>query len=48
MSRNALYAVIGVLAAGTVALGYYLYQERQRSSGIEINVDKSGISINKK
>jgi hypothetical protein len=28
--------------------GYQLYQERQKSSGIEINVGKSGISIEKK
>lgn len=48
MNRKVLYAVIGVLAVGTAALGYYLYQERQRSPGIEINIDKSGISIDKK
>ena len=28
--------------------GYQLYQERQKTTGIEINVGKSGISIEKK
>ena len=33
------------LAAGV--FGYMLYQERQKTTGIEINVGKSGISIEK-
>ena len=28
--------------------GYQLYQERQKSSGVEINIGKGGISIEKK
>jgi len=47
MKRRILYAIIGVLAVASGALAYYLYHQRQ-SSGIEINVDKSGISIKKK
>jgi hypothetical protein len=34
------------VAAGV--FGYILYQERQKTAGIEINVGKSGISIEKK
>jgi hypothetical protein len=45
MNRNILYIVIGVLAVATVVFGYQLYQERQKTTGIEINVGKSGISI---
>jgi hypothetical protein len=48
MNRNVLYLVIGVLAVVTVVIGYQLYQERQKPTGIEINVGKSGISIEKK
>jgi hypothetical protein len=31
-----------------VVFGYRLYQERQKTTGIEINVGKSGVSIEKK
>ena len=48
MNRNTLYIVIAVLAVGAAILGYQLYQERQKTTGIEINVGKSGISIEKK
>jgi len=48
MTRNVLYLVIGVLAVAAVVFGYQLYQERQKTTGIEINVGKSGISIEKK
>jgi len=40
-----LYIVIAALAG---VVGYLLYQERQKSSGIAINVGKGGISIEKK
>ena len=48
MNRNILYLVIGVLVIATAVFGYQLYQERQKPSGIEINVGKGGISIEKK
>jgi len=48
MNRNFLYLVTGVLAVAVVVFGYQLYQERQKTTGIEINVGKSGISIEKK
>lgn len=48
MNRNILYAVIGALVVATAVFGYQLYQERQKTTGIEINVGKSGISIEKK
>ncbi len=47
-NRNILYVVIGALAIATAVFGYQLYQERQKTTGIEINVGKSGISIEKK
>ena len=48
MNRNTLYLIIGALVLVTVVIGYQLYQERQKTTGIEINVGKSGISIEKK
>jgi predicted negative regulator of RcsB-dependent stress response len=48
MSRNVLYLVVGALIVVTLVIGYQLYQERQKTTGIEINVGKSGISIEKK
>jgi predicted negative regulator of RcsB-dependent stress response len=48
MSRNVLYLVIAVLAVASVVIGYQLYQERQKTTGIEISVGERGISIEKK
>jgi predicted negative regulator of RcsB-dependent stress response len=48
MNRNTLYLIIGVLVVATAVFGYQLYQERQKITGVEINVGKSGISIQQK
>jgi hypothetical protein len=48
MNRNVLYLIIGALVAVAAVLGYQLYQERQKTTGIEINIGKGGISIEKK
>jgi flagellar biosynthesis/type III secretory pathway M-ring protein FliF/YscJ len=48
MNRNALYLVIGALAVAAVVAGYLLYQEQQKTSGIELNLDKNGVSIETK
>lgn len=48
MNRNVLWLVIGVLAVATAVVGYQLYQERQKTTGIDINVGKGGISIETK
>ena len=48
MNRNILYLVIGALVVATAVFGYQLYQERQKTTGIEINVGERGISIEKK
>jgi hypothetical protein len=46
VSRNGLYALIGILAIIVVALGgYMLYQQSQRPS-LEIKVDSNGIQVN--
>ena len=44
MNRNLLYAVIGALIVIVGILGYRYYQASQ-TTGIEIEMDDSGISI---
>jgi len=46
MSRTVLFLIIGALALTVAILSYQFYQERQKT-GIEINVGKGGISIEK-
>ena len=48
MNRNTLYLVIGALAVVALVVGYLLYQERQKTTGIDINVGERGISIETK
>ncbi len=48
MNRNVLYLIIGALIVAVAVFGYQLYQERQKTAGIDINIDKSGVSIKKK
>jgi hypothetical protein len=48
MSRNNLYMVIGVLGVAVVAIGYQLYHERQKTTGVEISIGDHGISVEKK
>ena len=44
MSRNALYALIAVLAIVVVIFGIYTYQQQTRP-GVEVRVDDNGLSI---
>ena len=48
MNHNVLYLIIGALVVAIVVLSYQFYQERQKTTGIEIDVGKSGIFIEKK
>jgi RsiW-degrading membrane proteinase PrsW (M82 family) len=48
MNRNHLYLVIGALTVAVVVLSYLFYQERQKTTGVDITVGKSGISIEAK
>lgn len=45
MSRNLLYAICGVFGVAIVVLGYLVYEDRQKSKGVEIKIDDNGISI---
>jgi hypothetical protein len=48
MSRNALYLVIGLLAAGVIFTGYLYYEESRTPTGIEIEIGEDGITIEEK
>ena len=48
MNRNVLYLIITILAVVVAVMGYRFYQERQAATGIDINISKSGISIERK
>lgn len=47
-NRNFFYFAIGALVVVLVVVGYLLYRERQKPSGIEIDIGKGGISIEQK
>jgi hypothetical protein len=40
--------VIGVLGIAIVTIGYQLYHDRQKTTGVEISVGDDGISVQKK
>lgn len=48
MNRNVLYIVIGALAVVAVVFGYGYYQERQKSTGLDIEIGKDSISVETK
>jgi hypothetical protein len=48
MNRNALYAIIGILIVAAGVLGYEWYAEREKTDRVEIDIGKSGLSIEKK
>ena len=48
MSRNTLYLVVGLLAAGIAVLGYLYYQESRSGvsmSDVSIQLDDRGLTI---
>ena len=47
-SRKVLYSVIGILAAAVAVFAYQFYQERQKTTAIEINIGERGVSIETK
>jgi uncharacterized membrane protein YuzA (DUF378 family) len=48
MNRNVLYLVIGLLAVATLVIGYQFYQQQQKTTGIQIDVGKEGVSVETK
>ena len=48
INRTVLYLLTGALGIAVVVVGNQLYQERQKSTGVEISIGDHGISIEKK
>lgn len=46
MSRNGLYALIGILAIIVIALGGYMIYQQSQQPSLEIKVDSNGIKVN--
>ena len=49
MDRNFLFLIIGVLIVVVAGLGYKFYQQKQQQkpSGIEMTIDKNGVSVDR-
>lgn len=48
MNVRVLYALIGVLVIAVVVLGVSLQHEREKTSGVSIELNKNGISVEQK
>ena len=48
MNMSMVYALIGVLVIMVVVLGVQLQHERQKTSGVSIELNKNGLSIEHK
>ena len=46
MSRNGLYALIGILALIVVALGGYMFYQQSQQPSLEIKLDANGLKVN--
>jgi RsiW-degrading membrane proteinase PrsW (M82 family) len=42
---NGLYLVIGALVVVVIGLGTYLYRDEKKPEGIQMNIDKNGVSV---
>jgi hypothetical protein len=47
MSRNLLYAVVGVLAVVVVVLGVALQHEREKAPGVTIELKNNGVALDR-
>jgi hypothetical protein len=44
MNSNAINVLVGLMLAGVIGAGVWVYQDRQRE-GVEISVGRGGVSI---
>ncbi len=42
---NGLYLVIGALVVVIIGLGTYVYREQSKPDGIQMSIDKNGVSV---
>lgn len=48
MSRNTLLLLVVLLGVGITVIGYLYYQETRTRSGIEIQIDEHGLTMEQK
>lgn len=48
VNRNVLFLIIGALAVVAGLLVYQYYQDHKKTSGIQIEIGKGGVSIEEK
>ena len=46
-ARNLMFLVLGLVIAAGAVFGYRAWQERQMS-GVEIDIDSSGVTVDRK
>ena len=42
---NGLYVIIGILVVAVIGLGAYIFHEESKQQGVEMSIDKNGVSI---
>lgn len=48
MNKNMLYIIIAALAVVAIALGVYVWREESQPEGVQIEINKDGISVQQK
>ena len=48
MKQNGLYLIIGALVVIVIVLGIYIIHEQNKPKGVELRIDQSGVSVQKK
>ncbi|MBX3598776.1 MAG: hypothetical protein KF874_14500 [Rhizobiaceae bacterium] len=45
MKQNQLYILLGALLVAVIVMGIYIFREESKPEGIELRLDKNGVSI---
>jgi len=45
MKQNQLYLLIGALMVIVIGLGIYIWREESKPDGVEIRLDRNGVSV---
>lgn len=45
MNQNRLYMLLGALIVAVIVMGIYIWREESKPEGIELRLDKNGVSV---
>ncbi|MGC4026484.1 MAG: hypothetical protein QM744_15875 [Mesorhizobium sp.] len=45
MNQNKLYLLLGALIVAVIVMGFYIWREESKPDGIELRLDKNGVSV---